>query len=1300
MSIVKRVMGKTPTSGKAPRRSCLPLHLELLEKRELLASSLHLAFGATPVLHPGDTQVTSKSLFTTSSGYGWQSGAVSDSAQADLTTKAAFTASLPNGAYQVTVTLGDPKAAHDQMQVSLQGSSTPAVSTSAGQSTTVTRTVNVTSGQLNLLLTDLGGTSPTAAIQRLDAVPLPTAQFTGPASVNEGGTATVTFTNVSGGSGGYTYSYDFNNDGVFEVSGSSSASAVVPAAYLADGPFTRTIHGRVTDSAGHYTDYTRNIQVVNVPPTARISSPSAGIAGQALSFTASASDPSSADTQAGFVYRWTFGDGSSATGQSVSHAYTAPGNYTVTLTATDKDGGKGSTTRSVTVASLNPIAQFTGPASVNEGGTATVVFSKVSGGSGPYTYSYDFNNDGVFEVTASPSASAVMPASYLADGPRTLTVHGRVTDSTGHYTDYTTTIQVVNVAPTATFTMPPTALPGSTVDFNGSATDPSKADVAAGFTWSWNFGDGGTATGQSATHIYSAAGTYTVTLSVKDKDGGVGISTSTITVSQSTPYILTPNDKIPNFGAHPTIFAAHSGNWSDPTTWSLGRLPGAGDVVAIGAGVTVTYDMVSDAPIDTVAIQAGGHLVFRTDVNTRLTVTNLLVLEGGELQVGTQANPVASTVKAEIVIADTPIDTTTDPSQYGHGLIALGTVNIHGAVKSQTFVDLAAEAHAGDTTLHLSKPVTDWAVGDKLILPDTRQLLNQPLAQYGYSSQLETVTIASISADGTTITLTAPLQYDHLGARDAQGVLDYLPQVADLTRNVVIHSQSATGTRGYALFTYHANVDIEYATIGGFGRSTINLPDNTTYDSNGNVTHVGTNEAGRYPVTFRDLVGPTSPQADGAQFTFRGNTVRCPLDPMPFRWGIAIDGSSYGLIQDNVVDNWAGAGIVTVQGNESYNRIDHNFVADITGTGQRADYREYITGVVGATSDYAFEGSAFWFRNGNNYVTNNVATNATQYGYTIYAWHAKTGQIPAYQGADPSLLGQSVTFVPQATALLEFSGNEVYGATTRGLTIWNIGANGSTTPLPNMPQSVVKDFVVWHQSGFGYFGYPSQNILFDHFVARGDSSLLRNVNTPSTGLWFGDYLSQNVVVDHADIQGEQYGIIAPYKVGETLRTGQTPMPFTVQNSYLANYYNVFVRTLWAVTGGGVDLSPRQTILSNDTFGRVAMTDRNGDPQQNIVMKYQTSGPNVNLTQLDQVLVYNYNGVSGDNFQVYYTQQAPSFVLPQSTPASTSTTPLIGSPVSGLTNQENWDQYGIALAGALAPPGAKTRDGITGLVNPI
>ena len=84
---------------------------------------------------------------------------------------------------------------------------------------------------------------------------------------------------------------------------------------------------------------------------------------------------------------------------------------------------------------------------------------------------------------------------------------------------------------------------------------------------------------------------------------------------------------------------------------------------------------------------------------------------------------------------------------------------------------------------------------------------------------------------------------------------------------------------------------------------------------------------------------------------------------------------------------------------------------------------------------------------------------------------------------------------------------------------------------------------------------------------------------------------------------------------------------------------------------------------------------------------------VNLTTLDQVFVYNYDGVAGDNFQVYYTEQAASYVMPQ----TGSMNGLIASPVSGLTNQQNWTTYGIAIAGAVAPSNATTVSYINGLV---
>ena len=95
-------------------------------------------------------------------------------------------------------------------------------------------------------------------------------------------------------------------------------------------------------------------------------------------------------------------------------------------------------------------------------------------------------------------------------------------------------------------------------------------------------------------------------------------------------------------------------------------------------------------------------------------------------------------------------------------------------------------------------------------------------------------------------------------------------------------------------------------------------------------------------------------------------------------------------------------------------------------------------------------------------------------------------------------------------------------------------------------------------------------------------------------------------------------------------------------------------------------------------------------------------PNLgNLIAPNPVVVYDFNGVAGDNFRLYFTQQAANFVLPQTVvDPDTGITRLLGSPVAGLTNAQNWAQYGIAFAGEIAPPTATTRDHVLGLVVPI
>jgi PKD repeat protein len=946
--------------------------------------------------------------------------------------------------------------------------------------------------------------------------------------------------------------------------------------------------------------------------------------------------------------------------------------------------------------------------------SSTVTSTNAANTAAGFSYAWSVTKNGAPFASGTTASFSFTPAD---DGTYVVTLVATAQDKTTGTA--TQTITVADAGPTANANGPYSGTAGSPITFTGTATDPSPTDTAAGFTYKWSFGDNSTSSQATASHTYAAAGTYTVTLVVTDKDGTSNtvttIASVTATVLPPPPpppapppsppppppappppptqpppppatgaFITTPYDRIPNFGANPNIVSAASGAWSSASTWSSGRVPGAGDVVSIAANTTVTYDVVSTAAINTVVIQAGGHLIFRTDVNTELTVVNLLVLQGGELQIGTAANPVASNVTAQVVIADQAINTTLDPAQYGNGLIALGKVTMYGAAKNQTFVELATEPKAGDTTLTLKQPVTGWKAGDELVLPDSRQLTwSQAFANY--VPEWEQLNIASISPDGTVITLTKPLQFNHPGARDAAGVLDFLPHVADRSSNLEVRSQNPIGTRGYTLFTYRADVDIHNTEFHGLGRSKIDAFDNTTFDANGNVTHVGTNQQGRYPVTFDHLIGPAAIPADGYQYTFSNNIVECPLTPMPFRWGIDINGSDYGMISGNVVYNWAGAGIMTEQGNESFNVIENNFVMRVTGIGLRADYPQ----------DFGTEGSAFWLSGPNNYVRNNVAADVSgpqtyTYGYILFFGDTGNMAVPASQGADPSVSGQSIIVNMNATPLLQFAGNQAYGVES-GLTYWEVGC---TNGVPNsVGQSVIKDFKLWAFFNLGMFGYQSNNLTIDGFVARGDNALLQ-AGSGATGFYGGDYIQKNLVITNADLQSLYIGIYASTSSG-----GGTQ---TFQNSYFRNYIDIQVATLTTSNFRADDpnLMPRVININNDKFDTSNMPTLGGNAPLTIQMSYEGVGFVWNLIQSDKVFVQNYNQVAGDSFEVYYTQQDANFVIPQTTYNADGTPSMLGAPVGNLTNAQAWQQYRIAIAGAVAPSTAQKRAGIQGLVNPM
>src|SRR5262249_43476727 len=159
-----------------------------------------------------------------------------------------------------------------------------------------------------------------------------------------------------------------------------------------------------------------------------------------------------------------------------------------------------------------------------------------------------------------------------------------------------------------------------------------------------------------------------------------------------------------------------------------------------------------------------------------------------------------------------------------------------------------------------------WKMGQRIHLPDSRQVSNTEITG-PYSPRYETNTVAGVSADGKTITLTTPLIYDHKGARNADGVLEFFPHVANFTRNVVFTSENPSGTRGHTLFTHRADVDIRYASFYMLGRTRVDPLDVTALDSNNNVAHIGTNQIARYPAHFHHCMGPVG---TSVQFVFVG----------------------------------------------------------------------------------------------------------------------------------------------------------------------------------------------------------------------------------------------------------------------------------------------------------------------------------------------------------------------------------------------------------------------------------------------
>jgi len=354
--------------------------------------------------------------------------------------------------------------------------------------------------------------------------------------------------------------------------------------------------------------------------------------------------------------------------------------------------------------------------------------------------------------------------------------------------------------------------------------------------------------------------------------------------------------------------------------------------VTIPANRTIVLD-VPTAPLAGLTIL--GTLV-AGDADVAITAGYVLV-DGGRLEIGTAAVPFQRT--ATITLSGTSVGAPTPAlMHFGNKVLAVhgGTLSLHGRPVTTAWTKLAADVAAGSAQLTLTEP-TGWRAGDRIVIATSSMKMQE----------FDTAEIRSIA--GTSVTLAQPLTYRHLGAvrRVGDVSVDVRAEVGLLSHNIVVQgdaSSEASRIGGHAMFmnsASKASVQIARVSFRRMGQL---------------------NQLGRYPVHFH-LMGNAT-----------GSYVRESAIDGSIQRGIVLHAVSGVQVVGNVVFNTVGHNVVVETENTTNNVLDRNLALVNRQPSPLPTQPELASQNDRLPSNY-------WFKSGQNMVTNNAAAGSFDSGF-------------------------------------------------------------------------------------------------------------------------------------------------------------------------------------------------------------------------------------------------------------------------------------------------------------------------------
>ncbi len=424
-------------------------------------------------------------------------------------------------------------------------------------------------------------------------------------------------------------------------------------------------------------------------------------------------------------------------------------------------------------------------------------------------------------------------------------------------------------------------------------------------------------------------------------------------------------------------------NWSDPSTWPNGKVPGEGDAVTITRDMDVLLD-VSPPALRSLTVQ--GRLRFSDERDLDLA-TDWIYVPGGELQIGTEGDPFQH--NATITLTDRfpgeDINTMGD-----RGIMLLrGTLNMHGN-RDHTWTRLSSTAEAGATSIEVLD-ASEWRAGDEIVLASTD--FNP--------RQAERRTITRVS--GNTISFAEPLEYMHYG--EITFGVDERGEVALLTRNIRVQAS-------------------EDAAESYFGGHIMAMTGSKAYVDGVELNRMGQHlTLARYPMHFHILGDAPGQYVRNASIHDSYN--RC----------VTVHGTNELRVENNVTYNTVGHCFFMEDGIEHGNQFIRNLAIqtkchptldcvpmNLAANGEKdtkyknfAEEREasFHSGNTLLPSDNTV--SSYWITNPDNSYVDNVAAGSDQVGFWLSIPEHPNG---AFLGTEVSL-----NTWPRRTPLREFRGN-------------------------------------------------------------------------------------------------------------------------------------------------------------------------------------------------------------------------------------------------------------------------------------